>query len=99
MHVRILGAAIEAGKPVQICLICYVNQAGELDLVAPFIDDISFAAHVKNVLEMPKVIAHLLALPAIDVTGHTVETLTPLVQEKMLSGLKDLQLKVLKKPH
>ena len=99
VHGRILGAAIEAGEPVQICLICYVNQAGELDLVAPFIDDISFAAHVKNVLEMPKVIAHLLALPAIDVTGHTVETLTSLVQEKMLSGLKELQLKVLKKPH
>lgn len=97
IHGRILGAAIEAKRPVQICLICYVNQEGELDLVAPFIDDLSFAAHVQNVLEMPKVTAHLFALPAIDVTGHTVETLTPLVQEKMLVGLNDLQSRVLKK--
>ncbi|ANF82431.1 acyltransferase [Acinetobacter sp. NCu2D-2] len=98
VHGRLLGAAIEANRPVQICLICYVNQNGELDLVAPYIDDISFAAHVQNVLEMPKVTAHLLALPAIQVEGHTVESLTALVQEKMLSGLKDLQSRVLKKP-
>ncbi|MEK5778340.1 1-acyl-sn-glycerol-3-phosphate acyltransferase, partial [Acinetobacter nosocomialis] len=43
---RILGAAIEAQRPVQICLICYVNQQGELDMVAPFIGNISFAKHV-----------------------------------------------------
>lgn len=97
VHGRILGAAIEAKKPVQICLICYVNQQGELDMVSPFIGNISFAAHVKNVLEMPKVIAHLMALPAISTEGHSIETLTPLVQEQMLNGLKALQAKVLKK--
>lgn len=98
VHGRILGAAIEANRPVQICLICYVNQKGELDLVAPYVDDISFAAHVQNVLEMPKVTAHLLALPAISVEGHTVDSLTVLVQQTMLMGLQDLQNRVLKKP-
>ena len=95
---RILGAAIDANRPVQICLICYVNQEGELDTVAPFIGDISFADHVKNVLEMPKVMVHLMALPAIAVEGHDVESLTEAVHTQMIAGLAQLQQKALKKP-
>ena len=96
VHGRILGAAIEAQRDVQICLICYVNQQGGLDQVSPFIGNISFAEHVKKVLEMPKVTAHLVALPAICTAGHTVESLTALVQQKMVQGLADLHHKVLK---
>ncbi|OAL78313.1 lysophospholipid acyltransferase family protein [Acinetobacter sp. SFA] len=98
VHGRILGAAIEANRPLQICLICYVNQQGELDLVAPYVNDLSFAAHVKKVLEMPEVTAHLMALPAISSEGHTVDSLTRVVQEKMQEGLHELQSQVLKKP-
>ena len=98
VHGRLLGAAIEARRPVQVCLICYVNQQGELDTVAPFIGDTTFAKHVQNVLEMPNVIAHLMALPAIDSTGHSVESLTEEVQSKMIEGLAQLQAKVLKHP-
>lgn len=96
VHGRILGAAIEAQRDVQICLICYVNQQGGLDQVSPFIGNISFAKHVKKVLEMPQVTAHLVALPAICTAGHTVESLTALVQQKMVQGLADLHHKVLK---
>ena len=92
---RILGAAIDAQRPIQICLICYVNQQGQLDTVAPFIGDIGFGEHVKSVLEMPKVVAHLVALPAVDVTGHTVETLTAEVQKQMQQGLEALHQDVL----
>ncbi|USA52156.1 1-acyl-sn-glycerol-3-phosphate acyltransferase [Acinetobacter sp. C32I] len=95
VHGRLLGAAIEAQRPVQICVICYVNQQGELDLVAPFIGEMSFAEHVQRVLEMPKVTAHLLTLPAISVEGHTVETLTKEVDRQMRAGLERLQRKVL----
>ncbi len=98
IHGRILGAAIEAERPVQICLICYVNQDGELDNIAPYVGDISFDRHVKNVLEMPNVTAHLMTLPAIDSAGHTVESLTQEVQQKMNQGLAELQAKVLKAP-
>lgn len=94
---RLLGSAIEAQKPVQICLVCYVNHKGELDMVAPYVGDISFLDHVKNVIEMPRVTAHVLAVPAIDVTGHTVESLTALVQQKMSEGLAQLQDEVLVK--
>lgn len=96
VHGRILGAAIEAQRDVQICLICYVNQQGGLDQVSPFIGNISFAEHVKKVLEMPQVTAHLVALPAICTAGHTVESLTALVQQKMVQGLADFHHKVLK---
>lgn len=95
VHGRLLGAAIEAQRPVQICLICYVNQQGELDMVAPFIGEITFAKHVQNVLEMPKVTAHLMALPAIETAGHTVDSLTQEVQSKMNEGLIQLQKKAL----
>ena len=96
VHGRLLGAAIDAQRPVQICVICYVNQQGELDLVAPFIGEMSFAEHVQRVLEMPQVTAHLLTLPAIPVTGHTVDTLTKEVDQKMREGLAELHRKVLK---
>lgn len=95
VHGRILGAAIEAGKPVQIMLICYVNKQGQLDTVAPFIGDITFVDHVKAVLEMPKVTAHIVALDSISSEGHTVESLTATVQSAMDNGLKALQEKVL----
>lgn len=95
VHGRLLGAAIEANKPVQICLICYVNQAGELDHITPFIGDSLFANHVAAVLEMPKVVAHLKTLPAIGVEGHDVDSLTKLVQQKMRDGLAELHQQVL----
>ena len=98
IHGRLLGAAIETGKPVQICLMCYVNQQGELDLVAPFVGDIGFAEHVKKVLEMPQVIAHLMALAPIESVGHTVESLTAEVEGKMKAGLAELHAKVLQQP-
>lgn len=91
IHGRILEAAIDANRPVQICLICYVNHEGKLDTVAPFIGDIGFGEHVQSVLEMPNVIAHLKALDAVDVTEHTVESLTREVQQRMQQGLIDLQ--------
>jgi lyso-ornithine lipid O-acyltransferase len=95
VHGRILAAAIDAQKPVQVCLICYVNQDGKLDQVAPFVGNIGFTEHVKAVLEMPRVVAHLKALPAIDVGGHTVESLTRQVQQVMQEGLAELQKNVI----
>jgi lyso-ornithine lipid O-acyltransferase len=95
IHGRLLGAAIESGQPVQICLICYVNQNGQLDMIAPYVGEISFAEHVKRVLEMPKVTAHVMALPSIDVAGHSVESLTQVVSDNMQQGLKVLQQKAL----
>ncbi len=67
-------------------------------MVAPFIGEMSFAEHVQRVLEMPKVTAHLMTLPAIPVEGHTVDTLTKEVDRQMRAGLLELQQKVLNIP-
>lgn len=96
VHGRLLGAAIEAQRPVQVCLICYVNQEGQLDHVAPFIGNDTFALHMQKVLEMPKVTAHLMCLAPIDVTAHTVESLTEAVQSAMQAGLPQLHALALK---
>lgn len=95
VHGRILGAAIEAKKPVQVCLICYVNKNGQLDMVSPYVGETTFAEHVQAVLEMPKVTAHLKTFPAVSVEGHTVESLTQHVQMMMQEGLEELQKEVL----
>lgn len=95
IHGRLLGAAIEAQQPVQIALLCYVNQHGELDQIAPYIGEMSFSEHVMHVLEMPRVTAHLRFLPRIDVTGHTLDSLTHEVQQKMRTGLQELHQQVL----
>ncbi|MFT4020210.1 MAG: lysophospholipid acyltransferase family protein [Acinetobacter sp.] len=91
IHGRLLGSALEANRPVQIALICYVNQEGELDNIAPYYGNISFSDHVKRVIEMPKVTAHVAFLAPIDVTGHSLESLTKRVQVEMQQGLLELQ--------
>jgi len=98
VHGRILGAAIEAQKPVQVCVICYVNKHGHLDSIVPFIGETTFVEHVQAVLEMPKVTAHLKTFPAISTEGHTLESLTKLVQDTMQQGLEDLKREVLIHP-
>lgn len=95
IHGRLLGAAIEAQKPVQIALLCYVNQEGQLDNITPYVGDLSLAQHIFKVLEMPKVTVHMMCLPQIQVQGHTLESLTTQVQNEMTQGLKDLHAKVL----
>ncbi|MCF9033894.1 lysophospholipid acyltransferase family protein [Acinetobacter nectaris] len=97
IHGRILGAAVDAQKPIQVALICYVNQDGTLDKTTPYVGKISLAEHLKKVVEMPKVTAHVMFLPEIDVAGHTVETLTKKVQVVMKEGLLHLHQQVLKK--
>lgn len=95
VHPKLLGAAIEAQRPVQICLICYVNAAGKLDHIVPFIGEQTFADNIAQVLQMEQVVAHLVALPAVDTHGHTVESLGKEVQQRMVDGLAQLHAEVL----
>ena len=76
-------------------MICYVNKQGKLDTVVPYIGETTFVENLQAVLEMPKVVAHLKTFPAIPTDGHTVESLTKLVQDTMQQGLADLQKEVL----
>ena len=96
VHGRLLQAAIDAQRPVQVCVICYVNQLGELDQVIPFIDQQRFLDNVTRVLQTEAVTAHLMALPAIDTLGKNLTTLTDEVQQAMRQGLLALQQQVLR---
>ncbi len=95
VHPKLLGAAIEANKPVQICLICYINAENCLDTVVPFVGEQTFLDNIAKILQMDRVVAHLVALPAIDSTGHTLESLGEEVQQRMIEGLAALHQKIL----
>lgn len=96
VHGKLLAAAIDAKQPVQVCIICYVNAKGQLDNIVPYIDEQGFMENVTQVLQMDTVTAHLIALPAIDSTQHSVDSLTQEVERLMTQGLADLHAEVLK---
>ena len=95
VHGKLLAAAIEAKQPVQVCVIAYLNAKGELDQIVPFVDDQSFLDNVASVLQMETVTAHMVALPPIDSTQHTVESLTAEVHRLMTEGLADLHAEIM----
>lgn len=95
LHGKLLAAAIATQTPVQAMVLAYVNERGELDQVVPYIDDDTFGEHLMNMLALPKIRAHVLPLQAIDSTGHTVESLTELLQARMTEGLVQLHSQVL----
>ncbi len=95
LHGRLLAAAIETGTPIQPVLLCYEGADGNIDPVIPYIGDMSLAEHLPKVLSHEKVIAHVQPLPAISPVGHSVHTLTEVLQEVMQKELKLLQAKVL----
>ncbi len=82
--VRIRLQRLKRKRPVQICLICYVNQQGELDMVAHLLLGIlRLPKHVQNVLEMPKGNGSSDGFAGqLRLKGITVESLTAPVHDK-----------------
>lgn len=92
---KLFTAAIKAQKPLQLVLLCYVNDKGQLDTNIPF-TNMGFVEHAKNVFDIDyPVQAHVKFLPQVEVTGHDVRSLTALVQQLMEQGLAELQADVL----
>ena len=85
-----------AGTRRGLCLPQRRTPAGLQPVMPSRLRDGAVHHGMQRVLEMPKVTAHLLTLPAVPVTGHTVETLTREVEQQMRAGLLELQRKVLK---
>lgn len=96
LHGKLLQAALDTGVQVQPVVMCYVNEAGELDQVIPFIGDMTFGTHLKNVLANGNSTAYIMALDAIDPAGHDKASLTALLEENMRAGLAQLHEQVLK---
>lgn len=90
IHGRLLGAAIDANVPVQPVVLCYISN-GQLDQTVPYINDINFKDNLLAVTGQKRIAAHVLPLEPIPTEGHTVETLTTAVRERMTLGLQRLQ--------
>ena len=99
LHGKLLASAIATQTPVQPVVLCYVNEQGELDQVVPFVGGQSFAENFMNVIALEKMQAHLLPLDAISPYGHSVESLTELLHQRMSEGLAKLQQQVLTPLH
>lgn len=95
LHNKLFQASIDSGVQIQPVVICYVDNKKRLDKRVPFIGEISFPAHLMQMFQNKPLTAYVMALDAVDPAGHTKESITALIQEKMDEGLKTLHAKVL----
>lgn len=95
LYGKLLGSALETGTPIQPVVLCYVDEQGKLDMQAPFIDDDSLDEHIGIIIRRDKINAHLMPLEAISPQGHSLESLTELLHERMREGLSRLHQLVL----
>ena len=99
LHGKLLASAIATETPIQPVVLCYVTAQGELDQVVPFVGEQRFAENLMNVMTLEKMHAHLLPLEAISPCGHSIESLTELLHQRMSEGLTHLHQQVLTKSH
>ncbi len=90
LYGKLLGSALETGTSIQPVVLCYVNEHGQLDMQAPFIDDDSLDEHIGIIIRRDKINAHLMPLEAISPEGHNLESLTQLLHDRMSEGLSRL---------
>lgn len=95
LHGKLLQSSIGSGIPVQPVVICYVNDKQELDTRIPFVGDISFPVHLFKMFYNKPLTAYVMALDAIDPSGHDQESLRALLQDNMQQGLAALHRQVL----
>ncbi|PNK61293.1 lysophospholipid acyltransferase family protein [Psychrobacter sp. FDAARGOS_221] len=97
LHGKLLQAAIDADKPVQPIVVCYVNEKGELDETVPFYG-ITLKESLFRVIDSDlPVKAYVLPLEPLSPTGKTRSELTEELQQRMQSGLEELHSRVLNK--
>lgn len=91
---KLLQAAIDADKPIQPMVVCYVNKKGELDSSVPFAGDLSFIQSFLNVMDSEPVKAYILPLDPISTTGKDRDQLTEELYQAMQQGLEQLHSRV-----
>lgn len=98
IHGKLLQAAIDANKPVQPVVVCYVNEQGELSEQIPYYGKMTMMDSLKQVMDSDKTTAYVLPLAPLDPAGKSKSELTDMLQQQMQAGLEDLHRRVLKKP-
>ena len=79
---KLLQAAMDADKPIQPLVVCYVNDQGELDDQVPFVGDTSLPEFL-NVMDSGPVTAYILPLEKLETTGKSRDELTQLLHQSM----------------
>ncbi len=96
LHGKLLQAAIDADKPIQPVVLCYVNKEGELDDTVPYYGGIKLKDSLMSVIDGDLVTAYVLALEPLYPEDKTRDELTAELQERMQAGLEELHSRVVK---
>lgn len=90
-HGRLLRAAQQAGTPIQPVSIVY-RRNGELDHLAPFINDDDFLGHLCRLLRKSPPAVDILLHPPLEVTGQeTPSELAATLRATVLEGVNTIQ--------
>lgn len=96
LHGKLLQAAMDANKPVQPIVICYINKEGELDDTVPYYGGIKLKDSLMSVIDGDLVTAYVLPLQPLYPGDKTRDELTAELQERMQAGLEELHSRVVK---
>lgn len=94
LHGKLIQAAMDANKPIQPIVICYVNDKGELDDVVPYYGGIKLKDSLLNVIDGGQVTAYVLPLQPLYPEDKSRDELTAELQQRMQAGLKELHSRV-----
>lgn len=96
LHGKLLQAAMDANKPIQPIVICYINKEGELDDNVPYYGGIRLKDSLMSVIDGDLVTAYVLPLQPLYPEDKTRDELTAELQERMQAGLEELHSRVVK---
>jgi len=94
LHGKLIQAAMDANKPIQPIVICYVNEKGELDDVVPYYGGIKLKDSLFNVIDGSQVTAYVLPLQPLYPQDKSRDQLTTELQQRMQAGLEELHSRV-----
>lgn len=98
LHGKLIQAAMDANKPIQPVVICYVNSKGELDDNVPYYGGIKLKDSLFNVIDGEQVTAYVLPLAPLYPEDKSRDQLTTELEQRMQTGLEELHSRVLKTP-
>ena len=94
LHGKLIQAAMDANKPIQPIVICYVNERGELDDVVPYYGGITLKDSLLGVIDGDLVTAYVLPLEPLYPENKSKDELTAELQQRMQKGLEELHSRV-----
>lgn len=86
-HASLLQPAVDAGAQVHPVAIRYQNAQGEHSLAAAYIDDLSFATSLWNILSCRSLHVRLVATPSLNAAGSDRRTLTRIARQQISAAV------------